>query len=221
MAKMLIGHVKGPKGDQGLTGDTGAQGLAATIEVGTVSTTAYGTAAQVTNSGSESEAIFDFVIPEGAPGATVTDMSNLTLNTLTASTSTFPVVTVGDTGRVAFGKVNKYLSDLKSAVQQPPTAITVTPGTGVTNNRVWAYQIGKMVWISGSITTTETLASNSTLWAGLPGLDQSVTGRTICDLVAQAGGAAQTFYINSSGELHNAGALAAGTWAFNATYLAS
>lgn len=64
----------GPKGDTGATGATGpkgapgekgADGAAATIKVGTVSS---GAAASVTNSGTGSAAVFDFVLPKGDQG---------------------------------------------------------------------------------------------------------------------------------------------------------
>ena len=62
---------QGPKGDTGNTGPTGPTGAAgtpATVTIGTVSTGAPGTNASVTNSGSDSNAVFNFVIPAGAPG---------------------------------------------------------------------------------------------------------------------------------------------------------
>lgn len=52
------------KGDKGDTGDT------ATVDVGTTTTGNAGTDASVTNSGSTSAAIFDFVIPRGDKGET-------------------------------------------------------------------------------------------------------------------------------------------------------
>ena len=58
-----------PRGDTGATGPTGATGAtgaAATIAVGTTTTTAPGTSASVTNSGTSGAAIFDFSIPRGA-----------------------------------------------------------------------------------------------------------------------------------------------------------
>ena len=86
MARIYLGNVKGPKGDTGATGATGPQGEAATIEVGSVSTTAYGNAAQVTNVGSSGAAKFNFVIPQGKPGEKTTKMGELTLDTITTST---------------------------------------------------------------------------------------------------------------------------------------
>lgn len=52
----------------GTDGTNGQDGAAATITVGTVTTGQPGTSASVTNSGTTSAAVFDFVIPEGQPG---------------------------------------------------------------------------------------------------------------------------------------------------------
>ncbi len=112
MADIYIGNVKGPQGDTGATGPQGAAGDAATIQVGTVSTTAYGNPAQVSNSGTEHAAVLNFVIPQGAPGATVTQLDNLALNTITTSTDQYPQIQVGDLGRVIFGKIIKFFQDL-------------------------------------------------------------------------------------------------------------
>lgn len=112
MADIYIGNVKGPQGDTGATGPQGAAGDAATINVGTVSTTAYGNPAQVVNSGTEHAAVLNFTIPQGAPGATVTQLDNLALNTITTSTDQYPQIQVGDLGRVIFGKIIKFFQDL-------------------------------------------------------------------------------------------------------------
>lgn len=61
---------QGPQGETGPTGPTGPQGpagSAATIAVGNV---ASGTTASVTNSGTSSAAVFDFVLPKGEKGET-------------------------------------------------------------------------------------------------------------------------------------------------------
>lgn len=59
---------KGDKGDQGIQGVQGNPGSAATVAVGTTTTGAPGTSAGVSNSGSGSNAVFDFTIPQGAKG---------------------------------------------------------------------------------------------------------------------------------------------------------
>lgn len=55
---------------KGAKGDTGSQGLAATVAVGTVTTGAAGSNAEVTNVGSANDAIFNFKIPKGDKGNT-------------------------------------------------------------------------------------------------------------------------------------------------------
>ena len=116
MARIYLGNVKGPKGDTGATGATGPQGNAATIEVGAVSTTAYGNQAQVTNVGSSSAAKFDFVIPQGKPGEKTTTMSGLTLDTVTTSADEFPVPAVSENGSTVWGKVIKFFQDTVAAL---------------------------------------------------------------------------------------------------------
>ena len=59
--------VAGPTGPKGDTGDTGPAGTAATIAVGTVTS---GTTPSITNSGTSSAAVFDFVLPKGDKGET-------------------------------------------------------------------------------------------------------------------------------------------------------
>lgn len=64
---------QGPQGETGATGetgpkgDTGPAGTAATIAVGTVTS---GTTPSITNSGTSSAAVFDFVLPKGDKGET-------------------------------------------------------------------------------------------------------------------------------------------------------
>lgn len=60
---------QGLKGDKGDTGATGAPGAAATIRIGNVYTGAPGTNASVSNSGTSTNAVLDFMIPRGNPGA--------------------------------------------------------------------------------------------------------------------------------------------------------
>lgn len=67
-----------PEGDEGQQGPAGS---AATIAVGSVTTGAAGTNASVTNSGTSSAAVFDFVIPRGADGSGSGDMLKSTYDT--------------------------------------------------------------------------------------------------------------------------------------------
>lgn len=116
MADILLGNVKGPQGNTGATGSQGPRGDAATITVGTVSTTAYGNTASVTNSGTEQDAVLDFVIPQGKPGEQTTRMGALTLDTITAQSADFPIPAVGETGSTVFGKIIKFFNSTISAL---------------------------------------------------------------------------------------------------------
>jgi hypothetical protein len=70
----------------GTAGQNGAPGAAATIAVGTVTTVNPGDPATVTNVGTSGAAIFDFEIPEGAPGAAgVNGVSRLYSNVVPTS----------------------------------------------------------------------------------------------------------------------------------------
>lgn len=59
---------KGNTGDQGPQGEPGSAGKAATIRIGTVTTLPAGSEATVSNSGTNTDAVFDFGIPKGADG---------------------------------------------------------------------------------------------------------------------------------------------------------
>lgn len=114
VVQTLIGNIKGPQGATGPQGEQGVAGNAATITVGTTSTTAYGNPAQVTNVGSSSDAILNFVIPQGRTGESVTELDDLTLNTITTATAEYPQIAIGDTGSTIFGKIVKFFQDLVS-----------------------------------------------------------------------------------------------------------
>lgn len=57
-----------PKGDQGIQGEQGIQGPANELEVGSVTTGAAGSQAEVTITGTSPEQTINFVIPEGTQG---------------------------------------------------------------------------------------------------------------------------------------------------------
>ena len=111
-----IGYIKGATGAQGAQGAKGDTGDAATIEVGTVTTVPYGQTASVVNSGTSGAAVFDFTIPQGRPGQETTDMQNLVIGAITTSSASFPVPAVGETGKVLWGKVVKWFSDMSALV---------------------------------------------------------------------------------------------------------
>ena len=61
--------LQGERGEQGVAGVNGADGKSATITIGTVTTVSPNTPASVTNSGTATDAVFDFEIPKGADGS--------------------------------------------------------------------------------------------------------------------------------------------------------
>src|SRR5215472_78024 len=124
----------GAIGPQGNPGATGPAGAAATVNVGTTTTGAAGTNANVTNSGSTSAAVFNFTIPQGVAGATGPQGPNwevgtgLTLNTGTtpntiAMTSPTPAniprAGVTDGSNAAAGQIGEYLTVALSSVAMP------------------------------------------------------------------------------------------------------
>lgn len=120
-----IGYIKGATGATGATGEKGDTGDAATIQVGSVTTVPYGQTANVVNSGTEQAAVFDFTIPQGRPGQQVTEMDNLLLNSITTSAAEFPLPAVGETGKVLWGKVVKWFSDMSALVATKLNAANV------------------------------------------------------------------------------------------------
>jgi hypothetical protein len=89
--------ISGPTGPIGPSGGpTGPQGIAATIAVGTVSSTGPNGTATVTNSGTSSSAIFDFVLKQGVTGPSgVISVTGPITNT---GTSTAAVIGLDETG---------------------------------------------------------------------------------------------------------------------------
>ena len=141
----------GPKGDKGDTGPAGPQGDAATVTIGTVTTGAPGTNAIVTNSGTTSEAVFNFTIPRGDTGAagagtgdmlsadydstsTVKDKGGIPAYVSNAIETESPVKSVnGKTGDVVIESASKWgeiggtlsnQTDLQSALNGKQATIT-------------------------------------------------------------------------------------------------
>ena len=86
-------NVKGDKGDKGDTGETGARGPQGpagmgTITIGTTTTGAAGTDAEVTNSGTAQDAVLNFTIPQGAAGANGSDGADGAAATIAIGTVT-------------------------------------------------------------------------------------------------------------------------------------
>ena len=77
----------GATGPIGPTGPTGSDGDAATVQIGSVTTTEPGTEATVTNSGSPSRAVLEFTIPRGATGVSSPEPQLMTVDSAPAQAS--------------------------------------------------------------------------------------------------------------------------------------
>ncbi|WP_304107297.1 hypothetical protein [Phascolarctobacterium succinatutens] len=124
------GNIQGPKGDKGDTGakgdtgERGPQGLqgvqgpagnAATITIGSVTTSAPGTAATVTNRGTSSAAVLDFVLPKGKDGAD----GGVTVDENLSATSTNPLQ-----NRAVYDLSQSIFSRIKGVSDSIPTKVS-------------------------------------------------------------------------------------------------
>ena len=168
VVQTLIGNIKGPQGSQGIQGETGAAGAAASVTVGSTTTTAYGNAASVTNSGTSSAAVLDFVIPQGKPGEATTKMGDLLLDSITSSAADFPSPQVGDTGKTAFGKIVKFFSDTISKFTQHEgdiATISTSPTTRSFSKGDYLVYEGTLYKVTANIANGGTLTVGTNITA--------------------------------------------------------
>ena len=180
VVQTLIGNIKGPKGDTGSTGSTGAQGPAATITVGSTTTTAYGNSASVTNVGTTSAAILNFVIPQGKPGEKTTKIGELVLDSITTSQADFPSPQVDDTGATAFGKIVKFFSDTLTRFSKHAGNVATISSSPTTQ----PFSIGDyLVYNDQLYKVTANIASGGTLTPGT-NISSTSTGAQLTSLNA-------------------------------------
>lgn len=175
--------IQGVKGDPGAKGDTGAtgpQGPAGTIKVGSVTSASYGTAPKVTNSGTSTAAVLDFVIPQGAPGETVADVSELTANFITESTASYPTYTTTEKMKVILGKIKKYLADLKSNAASLASKITAAE-KNITSIKTDVSGINTA--LTGKLNKTDVIANLTATTSG-KALD-ATQGKALQDQITQ------------------------------------
>lgn len=98
--------------------------FSATVQVGTVTTGNPGTSAKVSNSGTNKDVILNFTIPRGDTGA-IENINESTVDFSQATTRTN--IVSGEQFTVLFGKIQKWLSDLKDgAFQNVANNLTTT-----------------------------------------------------------------------------------------------
>ena len=109
----------GTAGAMGPSGPTGSAGAAASVQVGTVVTGAAGSSAAVTNSGTASAAVLNFVIPQGAAG---TGSGGTVSN---ASMGMYHAVSYANTYYSA-GNTNQSSSETTAVLTWVPSGCTAT-----------------------------------------------------------------------------------------------
>ena len=126
--------MQGPPGPQGQQGEPGA---AATVTVGTVTTGEPGTDAIVTNSGTESAAVFNFTIPRGETGTAGADGKDGAAATVTVGT-----VTTGEQGTdvIVTNSGTESAAVLNFTI---PRGETGTAGAGVPDGGTVGQLLGK------------------------------------------------------------------------------
>ncbi|MUH03814.1 phage fiber-tail adaptor protein, partial [Commensalibacter melissae] len=102
-----------PKGEKGDVGPIGKEGAAATIRIGTVTTTDPDVQASVRNSGSENTAVLEFSIPKGEKGGSYTNDGSTELNVKSIQSDG------GKVGTDGAGKLSAEMLDYTIKVPTP------------------------------------------------------------------------------------------------------
>jgi hypothetical protein len=145
----------GAQGDKGDKGDKGDTGQAATIEVGSTTTTNPGTSATVTNSGTSSAAVLNFGIPRGATGSVKSEVvselpetgegDTFYLVNREATTQTATGKTINFTNSENTGYVTDAQIDGETSQNGTPTPDAPVPVQTVTGENVVKI-CGKNLW---------------------------------------------------------------------------
>ena len=152
-------------GSQGEPGTPGTPGEAATITVGSTTTGAAGTSASVTNSGTSSAAVLDFVIPQGANGQNgYTPV--ITATAAVNSTTGTPYVNVYKTGTDEYPLFDFAFGNLKGETGETPSAqnialtdyITLNSGYSLADSNV--YTFGKLCIVYLKVSSTNNFTSS-------------------------------------------------------------
>ena len=188
----------GVTGAVGATGATGATGMAATVQVGTTTTGAPGTNASVTNTGTESNAVLNFVIPAGTTGANGANGTAATVQVGTTTTGAPGTnASVTNTGTESNAVLNFVIpagatgangADGTAATVQVGTTTTGAPGTNasVTNTGTESNAVLNFVIPAGTTGAngadgatgadgTAATVQVGTTTTGAPGTNASVT----------------------------------------------
>ena len=130
---------EGAQGETGPEGPTGPTGAAATITIGSVTTGDPGTEAQVNNSGTDENAVLDFVIPRGEPGGGGGTLDVLaTVDTTIQSPAAGSALVFSDTPLVSGAAITHQPGSTDVQISQPgiyqavfQSTVSVDAGTSI------------------------------------------------------------------------------------------
>lgn len=182
---------QGAAGQNGQDGQDGAPGAAATITVGSTTTGSAGSSASVTNSGTSSAAVLDFVIPRGDTGAagadgadgadgysptatvsqsggvttiSITDKNGTTTSSITIPTQLSDLGGTVSTSQIANNAVTEAKIDLTSFSMT--SNVATLNSTYITSGSARWIKLGRMVLLNISDwTITANIPSNATTLA--------------------------------------------------------
>lgn len=168
---------QGQKGDKGDKGDTGA---AATVTVGTTTTSNPGTNATVTNSGTTSAAVLNFGIPRGATGSVKSEV-----------VSELPETGEGDT----FYLVNR------EATTQTATGKAINFTNSDNSGDITDFKLDGETSQNGTPTPSAPVAVNTTTGENVV----KICGKNLFETPASATNNGITFTLNSDGTYNISG----------------
>lgn len=107
--------------------------FSSTISIGNTTTGEPGTQAQVTNTGTDKDPVFNFTIPQGpqgpqGPAGNIDDLEDATVTFNQASTRTN--INSGDSVATLFGKIKKWFADLGTAAFQGVSNVLTQTSSG-------------------------------------------------------------------------------------------
>lgn len=160
----------------------GEDGTAATIAVGTVTTGAAGSSATVTNVGTSSAAVFDFVIPQGDDGApgvvqTIVGGTNVTID---SSDPANPIVNSagGDAADVTFTPAGDIAAtDVQAAIEELDSEKAALSHTH-TASQITDFSTAADARVSAAIgVTVQAYDADLTAWAAVNPSSYSTTAQ--------------------------------------------
>ena len=139
--------------------------FSSTITIGNTTTGEPGTQAEVTNTGTAKDPVFNFIIPQGpvgprGPAGNIDDIEDATVTFSQASSRTN--VNSGDSIGTLFGKIQKWFADLGTAAfQGVSNALTQTTSGYVLDARQGKTLADRIGTLSSLLTTAKTSLVNA------------------------------------------------------------